>query len=461
MAGPSTSLAPADAGRIVWRPQPGPQECLLACPIPDVLYGGSRGGGKTDGFLGKWAQRYATYGGRLRGLFMRRSYDELDEVAARSLEIYPAIGGVWRQQRRTWYFPGGARLKMRSLERDADASKYQGHSYTDIYVDEAGNFPDPNPLRKLKATLRNPYGIPPFYGKSANPGGPGHAWIKEEYIDPAPDGFTPIADPVTGELRVYIPSRLEDNRILMETDPHYRNRIMQSGPAWLVRAWLSGDWNATPEGGLIKGAWFRRYKTLPAEFLRIVQSWDTAYKPEEINDPSVCTTWGETRHGYYLLDVFRQRMEYPALKRAVASLAERWRPSAVLVEDKGSGISLIQELRAATSVPVIPIDPKGVNKVDRLVAASSLFEAGLVHVPAVSAWGLDYEIEMTIFPLAGHDDQVDSTSQALKWMHRLGTRIESTGTGVMRAAMADGPIDDDHDDDASSIASLNDFGGFA
>lgn len=460
MAGPGPSLAQTTDERIVWRPQPGPQECLLACPIPDVLYGGSRGGGKTDGFLGKWAQRYATYGGRLRGLFMRRSYDELDEVVARSLEIYPAIGGVWRQQRRTWYFPGGARLKMRSLERDADASKYQGHSYTDIYIDEAGNFPDPNPLKKLKATLRNPHGIPPFYGKSANPGGPGHAWIKEEYIDPAPEGFIPIADPVTGELRVYIPSRLEDNRILMESDPHYRNRIMQSGPAWLVRAWLSGDWNATPEGGLIKAQWFRRYHTPPQEFLRIVQSWDTAYKPDEHNDYSVCTTWGERRGGgYFLLDVFRKRMAYPELKRAAVSLAERWRPSAVLVEDKGSGTSLIQELRAITALPVIPVDPKGVNKVDRLVAVSSLFEAGLVYLPSVAPWSLDYEIELTIFPLAPNDDQVDSTSQALKWMHRLSTKLGSVSTGTTRAALTDSTLDSD-DEDLTSVGSLNNFGGW-
>ena len=166
-----------------------------------------------------------------------------------------------------------------------------------------------------------------------------------------------------------------------------------------------GDWNATPEGGLIKAQWFKRYNVLPSEFLRVIQSWDTAYKPEQVNDLSVCTTWGETRHGWYLLDVFRERMEYPALKRAAASLYEAWRPQGVLIEDKGSGQSLIQELRQGVGVgqtkvriPVIPIDTKGINKVDRLIAVSSLFEAGMVYLPEVSPWTLDYEIEMTIFP---------------------------------------------------------------
>ena len=88
-----------------------------------------------------------------------------------------------------------------------------------------------------------------------------------------------------------------------------------------------------------------------------------------------------------------------------ASLYLAWNPQAVLVEDKGSGTSLIQELREGVNagnkkihVPVIPCDPKGVNKIDRLVEVSSLFEAGLVHLPEAAPWLIDYELELTIFP---------------------------------------------------------------
>lgn len=408
------------------------------------MYGGARGGGKTDGFLGKWAQRYSVYGGGLRGIFVRRSYDELDEVIARSLEIYPAIGGDWKQQKRTWYFPGGARLKMRSLERDQDAARYQGHSYTDVYVDEAGNFPDPSPIDKLRATLRNPHGIPNTFNLSANPGGPGHEWLKKRYFDPAPRGFTPIIDEVTGEPRIYIPSRLQDNKILMETDPNYQKRIMMSGPSWLVQAWLKGDWNATPEGGLIKAAWFKRYDKAPVEFLRVIISLDTAYKAEQHNDPSVSTVWGETSDGYYLLSVWRDRVEYPELKRVLANLYLQWKADAILIEDKASGQSLIQEARTGihieglpklVNLPIVPIDPKGVNKVDRLIAVSSMFESGLVHLPYQAPWLLDYEIELTTFPLAPHDDQVDSTSQFLKWARERTVNISMASTGNRRAAM--------------------------
>ncbi|WP_419832601.1 phage terminase large subunit [Endozoicomonas atrinae] len=454
---------------ITWSPQPGPQTALLTCPIEDILYGGARGGGKTDGFLGKWLMRSQVYGCKCKGLFVRRSMPELDEVIGRSQEIFTPLGALWKAQKSTWVMPNGAILRLRSLERDADAGKYQGHSYTDVYIDEGGNFPNPDPIDKLNATLRNPHGIPSSFNVSANPGGPGHEWIKKRYIDPAPLGMKPVIDDSSNAKRIYIPSRLEDNRLLMDGDPGYIARLKKSGPPWLVQAWLMGDWNATPEGGLIKAQWFKRYNVLPSEFLRVIQSWDTAYKPEQVNDPSVCTTWGETRHGWYLLDVFRERMEYPALKRAAASLYEAWRPQGVLIEDKGSGQSLIQELRQGVGVgqtkvriPVIPIDTKGINKVDRLIAVSSLFEAGMVYLPEVSPWALDYEIEMTIFPLAPHDDQVDSTSQFLKWAHENSASFDHAASGRKRVGMA--AMDDGQSIQSNkgygSVRGSNDFRGY-
>ena len=227
---------------ITWSPQPGPQTALVTCPVEDILYGGARGGGKTDGFLGKWLQRSTKYGGHSKGLFVRRSMPELDEVIARSHEIYLPIGALYRAQKSTWIMPNGALLRLRSLERDADAGKYQGHSYTDVYIDEAGNFPTPDPIDKLQATLRNPYGIPASFNLSANPGGPGHEWIKKRYIDAAPKGMQLICDANTGDERIYIPSRLEDNELLLSNDPQVHQ------PAEEVRATVAGSGMA--DGGL-------------------------------------------------------------------------------------------------------------------------------------------------------------------------------------------------------------------
>jgi predicted phage terminase large subunit-like protein len=215
------------------------------------------------------------------------------------------------------------------------------------------------------------------------------------------------------------------------TPEHWsRERLVQGERNW---ASLYQQRPKPAEGSLIKRAWIERYTTPPAEFLRIIQSWDTAYKDSELNDPSVCTTWGETRQGYYLLNVFRKRMDYPSLKTAVSAQAQRFKPYAILVEDKASGQSLIQEMRLHFAEPIIAMDPKGINKTDRLVAVSSLFEGRKVFLPERADWLIDYESELFGFPLSTHDDQVDSTSQALTYLRDSSGRITHASAGTRRA----------------------------
>ncbi len=181
---------------------------------------------------------------------------------------------------------------------------------------------------------------------------------------------------------------------------------------------FAGQYQQTPvpaEGGMIKQAWLNRYLKAPDKFSQIIQSWDTAYKPSQLHDPSVCTTWGVANDGYYLLDVWCDRADYPSLKSKVQHLYQVWQPSAILIEDKASGQSLIQELKASTRLPVIAVLPEG-DKLTRLSAESAKFEAGLVFLPQTALWLAEYEQELVTFPYAAHDDQVDSTSQFLAWI---------------------------------------------
>jgi predicted phage terminase large subunit-like protein len=403
---------------IAWTPQPGPQTALVTCPVEDVLFGGARGGGKTDGGIGDWFAHWGKYKAKARGMIVRRSYDELDEIKARLEELMPMTGATWRASKSTWVMPGGnsagGALKLRYLAKDTDADRYQGHSYTWLLIDEAGNFPTPTPIDKLRATLRSKYGTPTKMRLTGNPGGPGQGWLHERYIKPALP-MVPHTDPTTGTQRVFIPSKLGDNRILTANDPTYVTRLRASGPAWLVQAWLEGDWNAAPEGGIIKSAWFRRYTVPPVIVKLRTQSWDTAYKAKDHNDPSVCTTWESDKFGHYLRDCYRERLPYPDLKRNVINLAEKWKPDAILIEDKASGQSLIQDLRSSTRLPIVAIEPEG-DKVTRAIATGAMWEAGLVHIPQFADWVLDYEIELTTFPQAPHDDRVDSTTQFLNWV---------------------------------------------
>jgi predicted phage terminase large subunit-like protein len=169
-------------------------------------------------------------------------------------------------------------------------------------------------------------------------------------------------------------------------------------------------------GAILRTEWLKRYDTadLPERFICVLQSWDTANKSGELNDFSVCTTWGAANDCYYLLDVFRQRLNYPDLKRAVKELAELHNADIILIEDKASGTQLIQDLEAEGILGVKPYTPPPASdKTLRLYAQTAEFEGGYVLLPHSAPWLDDYVRELTSFPGSKYDDQVDSTTQAL------------------------------------------------
>jgi predicted phage terminase large subunit-like protein len=169
-----------------------------------------------------------------------------------------------------------------------------------------------------------------------------------------------------------------------------------------------------PGGAMIKRHWIRRYSHPPdpSRDAFIVQSWDTAAKGGPDNDWSVCTTWLLTNDcQWYLLDVWRGRVDYPALKMKVRELAERWQAHQVLVEESGTAIGLIEELRIRVR-GLSGVKPDK-DKVTRMSIASAIFEAGQVHLPERASWLLEFEAELFSFPGGRYDDQVDSVSQAI------------------------------------------------
>ena len=169
-----------------------------------------------------------------------------------------------------------------------------------------------------------------------------------------------------------------------------------------------------PGGAMIKRHWVQRYSELPSEDRRlsILQSWDTAAKGGPDNDWSVCTTWLQTRDcQWYLLDVWRGRVDYPGLKVKVADLARLWKARQVLIEESGTAIGLIQELKFIVA-GVTAIKPDR-DKITRMSLASATFEAGQVYLPTQASWLAELEAELFAFPGSSHDNQVDSISQAI------------------------------------------------
>lgn len=187
------------------------------------------------------------------------------------------------------------------------------------------------------------------------------------------------------------------------------------GSAFFAAQYLQSP--TPPGGGIVKTEWFQRFDAAaPPRFEHYVQSWDTASKPSQLSDYSVCTTWGITgnttaERRAYLVHVARERIDYPALKKRVAELAKVYRPRWILIEDTASGVQLIQELKL-TGLPVRPIKPRG-DKILRMQAQTAAIEAGRVYVPREAPWLGAYLHELELFPKGKFDDQVDSTSQAL------------------------------------------------
>lgn len=173
------------------------------------------------------------------------------------------------------------------------------------------------------------------------------------------------------------------------------------------------------EGNLVKRDWFRFYDTLPEteRRLTLVQSWDVAGTTGDTSDWSVCATWAMDRKSFYLMDLWRGRLQYPDLKRKVIALQEQHGADTVLIEKAGLGLNLVQDL-LADSPPRFPrpigIIPKG-DKLTRMEAESARIEGGHVLLPRDAPWLDTYLNEILAFPNGHHDDQVDSTSQFLNW----------------------------------------------
>ena len=153
----------------------------------------------------------------------------------------------------------------------------------------------------------------------------------------------------------------------------------------------------------------------------VIQSWDTAAKKKESNDFWSCTTWGlvageDAR--IRMLERTMDRMEYVEGRQKVKDQYAKWKmATAVLVEDSSSGQAILSDLRT-TGIPLLPISPAGSDKEANARAVSPMFEAGMILLPEGAEWADDYIESMTRFPKGQHDDDVDSTSQALNYLRR-------------------------------------------
>lgn len=208
----------------------------------------------------------------------------------------------------------------------------------------------------------------------------------------------------------------------------YQQAPVIEGGVIFKREWLNARYRELP---LLPHERVERAPSLPGlpstkgeskeRLSEVVLAVDGAWKTGVANDYSVIAVWGRTATHYYLLDIWRDKVELPSLLRAIDDMAMTWRPHAIIIEDEASGIAAIQALRDASRLPVVPFQPTG-SKQARAAGVSPLFEANRVLLPDAAPWLSAWIEEHVRFPKAPHDDQVDTSSMALERLRGPGRR---------------------------------------
>ena len=184
--------------------------------------------------------------------------------------------------------------------------------------------------------------------------------------------------------------------------------------------WWSSLYQQTPValgGGIIQSAWWQYYDKPPRVINRTVIALDTAFKTKTTSDYSVAAVWALVENGLYVLDVLRDRVEFPGLLRMVYQLHGKYPDALWLIEDAASGQSLIQVLNRESAIPVHAVEVVA-DKVTRLSKVSGYIESGRCFLPSDASWVYDFVQEHSQFPQGAHDDQCDSTAMAIGYLSR-------------------------------------------
>jgi len=415
------------------------QRVLLSLDRLDVFYGGAAGPGKSWGLLAG-ALQYVDVPGYAAIMF-RRTFPELSQAGGLIEVSHLWLDGTdarYHQGDHQWTFPSGASLTFAHMQYETDKDRYRGASYQYIAFDELTTFTETQ-FRYLFGRLRRPERSPagaapdgmtldqvPLRMRSAsNPGGPGHDWVKERYIDKE-----------TRERRIFLPARLSEN-------PHMDQAAYLTSLAELTEVererLILGDWDAIDAGGMFEPSlWPTIARYSSDQWLRV---WDLAgSKPTpEYPDPD-WTVGGRidrdrTTGQVYVTDVVRFREDPATTEEIVKATALRdgYGPVAIEQEPGSAGVSVITRysrhvLQGLASVHAIRPTGDKVTRARAVAAAAGRGEVTLV----VGPWNAEFKPELRRFPHGAHDDQVDVLAHGYNNIERLAVSFTTSTPGAAR-----------------------------
>jgi phage terminase large subunit-like protein len=438
---------------------------FLALRCEEALYGGAAGGGKTEALLMWLAEgiEVPTYS----AVFFRRTYAQLaksnDSPMTKSHELYRPLGGRYKESVHRWSFPSGATIEFGHLPHEASVHDYQGPAYHRIAFDELTQFSQDQYLYLFsRMRMRKDFPIRMGIRCASNPGGPGHAWVKQRFItpeaeravqalgayQPSPAGliFWPTPN------RAFVPARVADNPSLDIDD--YVERLRTHLPPVLRERLLNGDWSVV-EDAVIRLDWLRYYDmrgeilspldengkiidTIDCRQCQRLATIDTAgtsaqKAAERKGKPpswSVCQIWDYWPHTKFLFlrHVWRDRVAWDGLKSAVRRVLGQWQPRRVLIENAHHGPPLKGELTGYSTELVSPI-PAGTRgaegrpgKLERATTLLNKLEKGEIFLPRYNNQWLP-ELESEWLAWTGMEDetadQIDAAAYAAR--HATGT----------------------------------------
>lgn len=406
-------------------------QILLLFTKGSVLYGGARGGGKTEASL-IGALQYVDFPQWKAGIFrltfsdlsvpgaiMDRALDWLDDnPILKEAEIAPK----WNKEKKTFTFPSGAKIKFGHVQHDKDAEKYQGSEFHLLVIDEAVQFTE-NKITRLKGSNRKQINdpLPLRIWFTGNPGGVSHDYFKERFIDGP--GF-------------FIDSKYTDNPYLNHKKYEEIFIEIQDSDPILYRQWKEGDWNAIPEGKLYKRKWFtgknggRLYEFITEKIIQWIRFWDLAATEEANENKKGGPDWtvgmllglGESGK-VYLEDIVRFRKdpdeaEEEILRTAEMDEAKYGRKNLkIRIEQEGGASAKYVMNTFAGKLPGFDFEGRPVqrkSKIDRARAFVSFIKHGHFKTKQGSTWITTFLNEIASFPTKGiHDDQVDTLSGGL------------------------------------------------